>query len=124
MSSEWKKITLLSFSSSAKILMNGFFHGICGLKRLLIKHVLRIISLFKRTNDIKTAFYDKLFDQFLNLNIKISYVCKGKNNDYNFILQDLNKNKIVKLLKCAMGSNKVKVNKNICKYEKIDEKRY
>ena len=31
---------------------------------------------------------------------------RGKNYDYNFILQDLNKNKIVKLLKGAMGSNK------------------
>ena len=26
----------------------------------------------------KTTFYDKLYDQFLNLNIKRFYVCKGK----------------------------------------------
>ena len=58
------------------------------------------------------------------MNIKISYVCKGKNNDYNFILQDLDKNKNIILLKCALCSNKIKVNKNICKYEKRDEKRY
>ena len=49
---------------------------------------------------------------------------KEKNEDCNFILQDFNKNKIFKLLKCAMGSNKIKVNTNICKCEKINEKGY
>ena len=73
----------------------------------------------------KTAFYDKLFDQFLNLNIKRFYVRKGgKINDYNFILQYINKDQIVKLLKCFIVSNKIKTNKNNCKYEKTDEKGY
>ena len=54
------------------------FRGICDLKILLIAHVLMIIIIFERTNKLKTAFFDKLFDQFLNLNIKILNVCKGK----------------------------------------------
>ena len=59
------------------------------------------------------------------MNIKGFYFCIGKKNDYyNFILQDLNINKIFILLKCAIGSNKIKVNHDICKYEKIDEKGY
>ena len=40
---------------------------------------------------------------------------KEKNDDYSFILLDLNK----KNFKCAMGLNQIKVNKDICKYEKI-----
>ena len=46
---------------------------------------------------------------------------KGKIDYYYFILH---KNKIVKILNCAMISNEIKVNRNICKYEKTDEKDY
>ena len=49
---------------------------------------------------------------------------REKNDDYNFILRDLNKNKVVKVLKYAMGSNKIKVDKHVCKYKKTDEKGY
>ena len=44
---------------------------------------------------------------------------KGKIDYYYFILH---KNKIVKILTCAMSSNEIKVNINICKYEKTDKK--
>ena len=44
-------------------------------------------SIPKDQRHKNTAFYDKLFDQNLNLNIKIFYVYKGKrSDDYNFIL--------------------------------------
>ena len=58
------------------------------------------------------------------MNIKKVIFAKEKNDDYNFILQDLDKNKSIILLKCALCSNKIKVIKNICKCEKIDEKGY
>ena len=45
------------------------FHDICGLKRLLIKYVLRIIILFKRTKDIKKLY---LMINYL-INFKFEY---------------------------------------------------
>ena len=81
------------------------------------------ISIPKDKRHKNTAFYDKLFDQNLNLNIKIFYVYKGKrSDDYNFILQDFNKKKLVNLLKNAMISNKIKVNKKIENMRKEMEK--
>lgn len=44
---------------------------------------------------------------------------KGKIDYYYFILH---KSKIVKILNCAIISNEIKVNINICKYEKTDKK--
>ena len=58
------------------------------------------------------------------MNINIFFVCKEKNDNYDFIFQDFNPKQIIILLKCAMGSNQIKVKKNICKYEKIDKKGY
>ena len=56
-----------SFGSSVKLLMNGLVSWHMWIKETFDKDVLRIIILFKRTNEInKTSFYDKLFDQFLN----------------------------------------------------------
>ena len=117
MSAEWEKIILLSFGSSARLLMNEFFSKHMWIKETFDKTCIKDYnSIEKDQRHKKIAFYDKLFDQFLNLNIKRFYICKGKKYVYNFIFLDLDK-KIVLLLTYAMGSNKIKVNKNICKYE-------
>ena len=92
MSAEWEKIILLSFGSSARLLMNEFFSKHMWIKETFDKTCIKDYnSIEKDQRHKKIAFYDKLFDQFLNLNIKRFYICKGKKYVYNFIFLDLDK---------------------------------
>ena len=57
MTAEWKKITLLSFGSSAKFLINEFFSWYLCIKETFDKHVLMIKILCERNNDIKKLHF-------------------------------------------------------------------
>ena len=120
---KWKTITLLSFSSSAKLLMNGFVSWHMLIKEMFDK------TCIEDYNSIPKDQWHKHWILWLAIwsIFKFEYqniLClqREKSDDYNLFLQDLNKDKIVKFFKCAMSSDKIKVNNKTCKYEKTYEK--
>ena len=73
----------------------------------------------------KTAFYNNLFDQISKLNIKKSYVCKGKNMDkHNFVCQEFDKVKNLILIKNVMNVKQRNNNLKIIRYDKTAETNY
>ena len=69
--------------------------------------------------DTKTTIYNKLFQQFSELNIKRFYATDGKNNDeYACVLRKDNKNRILVLMTYFVKSKINKVNQDISNMRK------
>ena len=94
-------------------------HGICGLKKSLITHVLRIITIFERTKEIKKCILWQIICSIFKFEYqKILCLQRERNGRYNIILQDLDKKQfsyISKMLCVQVKSKLIRIFENMRK---------
>ena len=93
---DWKISILISFGNNKNLLMNGFISWHMQIKEYFnTNYVMTYNILCVRQRKIKTGYFDKLYDQFSQFQIKRFYV----EIKSIFVIQEMVKENSIKLFK-------------------------